>query len=671
MRRLTDRTKRELSPGAPPIHRALGTLLALACAMAVLPAAAAPARAATPYTTQLTHDRALFRVNATNNAGAQEFVVEEAPVRTVGAYIVNQAAHGEVEVSVRRDVADPTTTLASQRIDLAGLGGWGRGWIEVTFSEPVDVTPGVSYFLVVQAHGADGTVVWNGTRGAVPGALPSWNYDQNYWGGWQAYDETTNFSDSHLAFTVDPHATQMCAALGACYTATPRPPAALHWEGLLGNATTVVGVSREEAAGAAYVPHSSVLRLAGGELRYVPEGATAPVTVPPDDPGALAAIAADRAWLAEGTVPGRTPEEREAAARALLDMRLLAQPNGAIAAAWWSIWQYSWPRDGSFVAAALSYTGHHDEAYELLRFMADVQREDGTWEARYHLDGEPVLDGRRWQLDANGWVPWATWVWFTTAEPRDRKVTRMRPLWPAIQASADYVVASLGENGLPPVSPDYWENAVDAPTIGTAAPVLAGLRAAAELAGRTGHRHDADRYAATAVRLQEGIDTAFAPLGYPRTPTPDSGADSAVVFMAPPFAPETPQVRSAIEHAADVLTLPNGGILPGEDWRGDPFDAWTPETGFFALAAAASGHVDDADHWLGWLLDHRTSLGAFPEKVRSDGQPLSVAPLAWTNSIVVMTLVALEEDLGTPPVACRPAGHPAGAYCPGRPHRGR
>ena len=43
--------------------------------------------------------------------------------------------------------------------------------------------------------------------------------------------------------------------------------------------------------------------------------------------------------------------------------------------------------------------------------------------------------------------------------------------------------------------------------------------------------------------------------------------------MMPPFVPETPAVRAAVLEAAEALTLPNGGILPGEDWRGNPFDA--------------------------------------------------------------------------------------------------
>ena len=180
--------------------------------------------------------------------------------------------------------------------------------------------------------------------------------------------------------------------------------------GLIGTRQTTAAVSPADADGASYVPGSNVLRLADGRWRYLPEGGQ-PATVPAGDRDAEAQIADSRAWLASGTVPGRTPEEKATAARALLSMRLLTRPNGAVAAAWYGAWAYSWPRDSSFVAAALARTGHLTEAYEILGYNARTQRADGTWEARTKLDGSGPPDGRQWQLDGNGWVPWAVWQW--------------------------------------------------------------------------------------------------------------------------------------------------------------------------------------------------------------------------------------------------------------------
>jgi len=179
------------------------------------------------------------------------------------------------------------------------------------------------------------------------------------------------------------------------------------------------------------------------------------------------------------------------------------------------------------------------------------------------------------------------------------------------------------------------------------------LRAAADLARRLDHESDARRYAAAAKRLDAGIAREFAPAGYQRTTNPRSGADAAVNFLAPPFAPPDARVEAAIADAAERLRAPNGGVLPGERWPQDPSVAGTPETALFALSASAAGDGEEADHWLGWLATHRTSLGAFPEKVSGDGEPKAAAPLGWTEAIVLLALAAKDEPLPTPPVPQR------------------
>lgn len=416
----------------------------------------------------------------------------------------------------------------------------------------------------------------------------------------------------------------------------------LYLAGLLGNGDVLAAVSAEEAEGAAYVAGTDILRLPDGSLRHVPPGADGPVTVPAGDVGAAEAAGRTREWLALGDVPGRTSDEVETAARALLDLRLLVRGNGAVAAAWHGIWQYSWPRDASWVAAALSVTEHLAEAREILAFTARTQRADGTWDARVLLDGSGVPDDRPWQLDANGWVPWAAWMYASAGGEIDAATYRM------VVLACDHVAASLDGDGLPPAAPDYWESPVDGPTIGLAAPLLTGLRAGVDLAEAQGRRSHAARWSNAATRLAGGIAASFRGGGYHRTPRDGSGADAGVTFLAPPFAPETAEVAAAVLDARRRLTRPNGGVVPGEAWTGE--DSWTPETAFFALAAAASGRHGEATETLAWLIAHRTTLGALPEKVRPDGAPAAVAPLAFTAAAVLLTLVALDRGLPVVPV---------------------
>jgi glucoamylase len=427
--------------------------------------------------------------------------------------------------------------------------------------------------------------------------------------------------------------------LGATRPTRSSPP--LLGAGLLGNQTALAAVPPDDAAGAAYVPGSTVLRLADGRLRLLPPGAAEPVTVAAGAPVALAAVERERAWLAAGTVPGATAAERDAAAASLLFLRLLVRPGGAALAAQTPYWAYVWPRDASFVAAALAVTGHRDEAAAVLGFLAGSQRPDGTWPARSHPDGRPVTDGRPSQLDATGWVPWAAFM--ASDQGRDRRLAER--LWPTVRAAADVAAGSLDAAGLPPAGADYWERREHAPTLGTAAALRVGLRAAARLAGRLG---DAGRQAAwgrAAARLDRAVRERFGPTGYQRHPH-GGGPDAAVAWLAPPFAPPDPEVRAAVAAAWRRLVV-GGGAVPGRPWLGG--DPWTPATASFALAAMAGGDRPAADARLAWLLDHRTALGAFPERVARDGgAPRSVAPLAWTHALVLLTLVSREGRVPTP-----------------------
>ncbi len=441
-------------------------------------------------------------------------------------------------------------------------------------------------------------------------------------------------------------------------------PVPLRADGLLGNHPgSFARIPPQDASGASYLPASNVLRLSDGRLRYLPADSSEPVTVSPDDPGALAVTDETRKWLEQGNVPGKNSMERQVSERALLDLRLLTPEGAATLAGPDRRWAYVWPRDASFAAAAFAATNHHEESYQILSFLARTQQSDGTWEARYRPDGSPVADGRAPQLDSTGWVPWAAWYSFVTDPKHERAEKHMRMLWPSVRAAADAASDSLGPGGLPPGGSDYWEMPTLGPNLGTAAPMRTGLRSAADIATKLGHENDAQRYARAAARLDMAIEDEFAPRGYPRTARLGSGADAAVNFLAPPFASRGAQVEKAVEDAASRLAAPNGGMLPGEQWKQDPSVSWTPETAFFALSASADGRDATARRYLTWLADHRTSLGSFPEKIDGDGKPQAAAPLAWTSAIVILALAAKENPLPVPPVY-KTAGEPGPSPSP-------
>ncbi|HEY8111909.1 MAG TPA: hypothetical protein VII16_03455, partial [Actinomycetes bacterium] len=313
-----------------------------------------------------------------------------------------------------------------------------------------------------------------------------------------------------------------------------------------------------------------------------------------------------RRWLEMGTVPGATTRWADMTEQALLDLRSLTKPSGATVASNYGPWRHVWPRDASWVAAAFCVSGHPREASQVLSFLAQTQRADGRWEARYRLDGQPLRDRRGSQLDANGWALWAVDLCARSlaAQPLGAAMGTPRngtavaapdsdgpaaalaiQVWPLVQRAADAAARALGPDGLPPKSPDYWETRSEV-TLGTAAPLLAGLRSAADLARQNNQLAEADRWSAAADRLATAIRATFGTTGYLRRPGADSGADAAVTFLARPFGSADPGVDAAVRHAAARLAVPNGGMRPGERWNGDPHEAWTPETALFALAFA-------------------------------------------------------------------------------------
>ncbi|ADB31908.1 Glucoamylase and related glycosyl hydrolase- like protein [Kribbella flavida DSM 17836] len=335
---------------------------------------------------------------------------------------------------------------------------------------------------------------------------------------------------------------------------------------------------------------------------------------------------------------------------ALADLDALTLPNGATLAGWDGPWRFVWPRDASFVAAARCAVGQYDEAAQVLGFLDRVRPAAGRWAARYVAEtGAVPQDGREDQLDGSGWVVWATWFC-----GRD-----LERYWPMVKESADQIVAELRDDGLPGPSPDYWEKPESEVTLGTVAPLLTGLRSGVAIARKLGHSAEGDRWRRALDRLSTATERRFAP-DYPRTPAEavslleggfDIGlggsADAIVTVLGPPFAPERPVVTAAIERSHRVLTQPNGGVTPGEQWRADGV-AWTPQTALFALSAAARGDRATAAELLHWLDTHRTPSGALPEKLNRDLRPAGEAPLGWTAAVVILTVAALEKPLPTP-----------------------
>lgn len=370
-----------------------------------------------------------------------------------------------------------------------------------------------------------------------------------------------------------------------------------------------------------------------------------------DAPGARALAARDESWLAVGAGWTRSAGRLSGLLRsALLDLRSLTLPGGVAVAGWSPPWRYVWPRDAAFVAVALAAAGHPEDAVDILQHLQGLQAPDGWFEARYRPDGSGPPDARPRQLDSTGWAVWAVHAvvsGLAVAPAHGDAVGVATGLAPMVRRATGLILREIGQpSGLPPPSPDYWEVPETVVTLGTAGPLLAGLSAAAPLLELVGDRPAAQAAAAGAVGLSRAVRSGFGPDGYPRH-LHGRDRDAAVTFLLPPFVaaaggedPAEPAVTAAARRTAALLRRPGGGLAPGTGWRADGA-SWTPETALFALCAAATGDTATATAVLGWLEAHRTVRGSLPEMVTYDGRPASVAPLAWTAALVVLTLSLL------------------------------
>src|SRR5699024_7694675 len=146
-------------------------------------------------------------------------------------------------------------------------------------------------------------------------------------------------------------------------------------------------------------------------------------------------------------------------------------------------------------------------------------------------------------------------------------------------------------------SADYWERPESRVTLGTAAPVLAGLEAAARMHQRAGLTGRADLIDARADTLRTAITEEFGRFDYGRYAR-RTAQDAAVAFTMPPFlGVRWPVARGAWETSSSGMARPGGGRAPGPGWS-ETTMSWTPKTALNAWVAADKGQETLVGQWI-------------------------------------------------------------------------
>ncbi|SMY03906.1 hypothetical protein BSP239C_03656 [Brevibacterium sp. 239c] len=339
------------------------------------------------------------------------------------------------------------------------------------------------------------------------------------------------------------------------------------------------------------------------------------------------------------------PEHRrDLATSALLDLWVLTDSLPATVASWDRPWRYIWPRDAAFAAVALARIGSIDLAWKHLLHLQSLQFEDGSFAARYIPGTGKAPDERPSQFDAIGLLLWAVSEVHASAvstEGEHVEIVALEAMTPMLRRSSRRLLRLTKQgSALPPVSSDYWEVSESQVTLGTAGPTLLGLQALVRLAGHSsgmwGHIDGGvDALGESCAAYEATFSRTFIANGLQRYPT-SGGLDSAVAYL-PAAGAGLGLDESTLDHVWDRLSQPAGGIKPGHGWIFDQ-TSWTPSTSLMGLGFARIGARKQADEVLNWLGRHRTQAGSFPEKVSAEGAALSVAPLSWTASNVIITL---------------------------------
>lgn len=338
---------------------------------------------------------------------------------------------------------------------------------------------------------------------------------------------------------------------------------------------------------------------------------------------------------------------------------------------------YCWGRDAAFITGALDIAGLDDCVDHFYRWAVNVQEEDGSWQQRYHMDGNL---GPCWgfQVDETGTIIWGMLQHYNYIKKKDF----LQYVWNSVEAGANFLVNFIDkDNCLPKPSFDLWEERYGEHAYSSAA-VYAGLQSASDIAKLLGKSPAIyQKWKDTADTIKQAIVKCFwkedfkrfirsvrvklngwgqeasesttiievNPKGYMRDVTlEDWIVDVSLVGLSIPFEvfdAKDPMIKDTVAIIEQVLTSPGvGGIKRYENDTYIGGNPWILTTLWIALYYAKTGNYTKAKEYLYWAANGKTEMGLLPEQVNRDtGKPDWVIPLTWSHAMYVHVLSELKN----------------------------
>ncbi|BAN03479.1 glycoside hydrolase family 15 protein [Ilumatobacter coccineus] len=336
-----------------------------------------------------------------------------------------------------------------------------------------------------------------------------------------------------------------------------------------------------------------------------------------------------------------------------------------------TVYQFSWFRDGAFIADAMSRTGEPSSADAFFDWCARIINErrsqietlierhragepvgrDDHLPTRYTLDGAPT--GEDWwdfQLDGYG-----TWM-FMVVEHLTRHQRSVESCSPELRSAIDLCSDYLCEFWSEPCF-DWWEEDVDGVHVSTLVSIEAGLRAVA-----AGGLVVADRRArcrTTAASIVEHV-VEFGTIDGHLIKTVGRGdrVDASLIAAFVPFGTFDPRGELATRTYEKIV----GDIAPDGVHRylGDTYfggGRWVVLAGFVGAFEAVTGRTSEAIRRLTWMCDQQTGDGLLPEQTIDDVLDdrfveewierwgFVATPLLWSHAMYLTLVDEIGPDL--------------------------
>jgi glucoamylase len=336
---------------------------------------------------------------------------------------------------------------------------------------------------------------------------------------------------------------------------------------------------------------------------------------------------------------------------------------------------YCWGRDAAFITEALDIAGLNQSVDSFYKWAVNVQDEDGSWQQRYHMDGNL---GPCWglQIDETGTLIWGMLNHYNYVN----NTGFLQSVWNSVEAGANFLVGFIDEaTGLPKPSFDLWEERYGEHAYSSAA-VYAGLNSASEIARILNKlSENSERWNETAGKIKQAIIKCFwkedfkrfirsvrvklngwgqetsknttlieiNSKGYTRDVTlEDWIVDVSLVGLSIPFDvfdANDPMIKDTVSLIEQVLT--SSGIGGIKRYESDTYiggNPWVLTTLWVALYHAKTGNYSKAKEYLFWAANGKTELGLLPEQRNRDtGKPDWIIPLTWSHAMYVHVLSEL------------------------------